>query len=300
MAWPSLLRKDDIRINGRTFSSPVHKTYCLPRDDEEADRLSALHSAIKFVHGDNLLGAAKAFLSESIDVARVLDVGCGAGTWIMDTAADYEDHEFIGIDVADMFPKSVMPPNVHFIKHDILKGLPFPDRSMDIVHMRLMQLAFRTYEWPFIVSEIYRVLKPGGYVQIVEAEEKIAGNRASVAWFERFYAAATAKRIDLHLTSRLPMLLENNQFDMVDARKDSILYATDCPLESTFRWSTAKAMEVINLKWQKELGFRSKIAAKVAMEAATYGLRYSDSYVDYYVYIAQKPSEVLVTPLVLL
>ncbi len=85
-------------------------------------------------------------------------------------AIDHPEFEMTGVDMADMFPTTIRPENVKFELLNILDGLPYPDNSFDFVHMRLMIIAFRSTEWPVVLKEIFRVLKPGGLVQLVESD----------------------------------------------------------------------------------------------------------------------------------
>lgn len=74
------------------------------------------------------------------------------------------------IDVsADNFPKDY-PPNVH---HSIMSVTRMPSdwtSSFDFVNQRMLAAALTAEEWPVAISEIFRVLKPGGSVQIMELD----------------------------------------------------------------------------------------------------------------------------------
>lgn len=85
-------------------------------------------------------------------------------------AIDYPQFKITGLDMADMFPTTIRPENVKFELHNILNGLPYPDQTFDYVHMRLLITGLRTEEWPIVIAEIHRVLKPGGLVQLVESD----------------------------------------------------------------------------------------------------------------------------------
>lgn len=85
-------------------------------------------------------------------------------------AIDYPQYKITGLDMADMFPTTIRPENVKFELHNILNGLPYPDQTFDYVHMRLLITGLRTEEWPTVIAEIHRVLKPGGLVQLVESD----------------------------------------------------------------------------------------------------------------------------------
>lgn len=100
--------------------------------------------------------------------AKILDVGCGPGTWIMDVATEYPNSEFIGIDMCDIFPNNIRPANVSFQVGNVLDGLNFEDNTFDMVSLRFFVLAFRKEEWVGVLKEIRRVLKPGGYMLSIE------------------------------------------------------------------------------------------------------------------------------------
>jgi ubiquinone/menaquinone biosynthesis C-methylase UbiE len=95
-------------------------------------------------------------------------------------AIEYPDFQMTGLDMADMFPATIRPENVKFELHNVLDGLPYPDNSFDFIHMRLMIIALRSSEWPFVLNEIFRVLKPGGLVELVESDFTVCSS-------ERYY-----------------------------------------------------------------------------------------------------------------
>ena len=88
-----------------------------------------------------------------------------------------------GIDIAPFQPTWV-PLNCEFLVADLTKDLDpdtFPDGSVDLVHMRfiyfhyflliqrLVNAGVFESEWPGVMKEIYRMLKPGnGWIQCCE------------------------------------------------------------------------------------------------------------------------------------
>lgn len=67
----------------------------------------------------------------------------------------------------------IKPKNTHFLQHDFFQGLPYPDNSFEFVRMRSM-LAFITQDQLlFLLSEIQRVLKPLGYIELLDVEYQI-------------------------------------------------------------------------------------------------------------------------------
>ncbi|KAJ7216793.1 hypothetical protein B0H12DRAFT_341760 [Mycena haematopus] len=66
--------------------------------------------------------------------ASVLDLGCGTGLWLLDSARIWRTTQFVGLDLVDValpaFSDGVTP-NVRLVRGDFLKyALPFPDRPV--------------------------------------------------------------------------------------------------------------------------------------------------------------------------
>ncbi|CAO3681800.1 unnamed protein product [Rhizopus stolonifer] len=161
---PEPTPEEDSVTNPASQSEISGNTYWLPNHYEELDRLSSQHFALKILYDGNFSKVIKS----DMDCATVLDLGCGPGTWLMDVATEFPSSQFHGIDLFDIFPTVIRPPNVHFQVHDALKGLPFPDNTFDIVNTRMFILAVKKHEWSIVFKEILRVLKPGGFIQSCE------------------------------------------------------------------------------------------------------------------------------------
>ncbi|PKY41984.1 S-adenosyl-L-methionine-dependent methyltransferase [Rhizophagus irregularis] len=99
---------------------------------------------------------------------KVLDVACGPGTWLLDLATIYDKSNFFGLDIKPVFPKEIKPCNLEFIEADIFDGLPFRDNEFDFTHIESMVNILTTEQWNFTLSELIRVTKPGGYIEITE------------------------------------------------------------------------------------------------------------------------------------
>lgn len=148
--------KDDARyhwLNGRKFHNAPGSQYMLPCDEEEVDRLHLLHFMVRFaiqgyadcIYPTYLPLTRKTFrnyLAPVSDIlrkgAKVLDVGCGPGTWTMEIAGEYPKSQLIGVDISSMFPGEIRPGNCSFVQCNILDGLPFPDGSFDYIFMRFV------------------------------------------------------------------------------------------------------------------------------------------------------------------
>uniref|UniRef100_A0A1D1XJ36 Demethylmenaquinone methyltransferase n=1 Tax=Anthurium amnicola TaxID=1678845 RepID=A0A1D1XJ36_9ARAE len=96
---------------------------------------------------------------------KCLDIGYSSGYWMMEMATDFPNCQFYGIDIDPNVPELVYPKNCFFGQGDYLKALPYEDNSFDVVHLRSLSTLGNSTQISFLLSEVYRVTKKGGYVQ---------------------------------------------------------------------------------------------------------------------------------------
>jgi hypothetical protein len=80
------------------------------------------------------------------------------------------DTELIGIDISDrLFPIGEVGERIKCYKKSITLQ-PSTDwtGTFSFIHQRLLFGGLRQDEWPRAISNMYRMLKPGGYVQLGE------------------------------------------------------------------------------------------------------------------------------------
>src|SRR5262249_2787590 len=140
--------------------------YMLPADLEEINRLDFQHYLLRHAFQGNYAAPIR-------HPTSILDVGTGTGRWAWEMAAAFPQAHVIGLDInqppSDAVPgREVNPPNSAFRLANVLEGLPFPDGRFDFVHMRLMILALPADRWAFVVNELARVTRLGGWVESVE------------------------------------------------------------------------------------------------------------------------------------
>ncbi|CAM0134954.1 unnamed protein product [Umbelopsis sp. WA50703] len=151
----------------REYHNDEKSSYVLPKDDREKDRLHEQHFLLKEKFGGNLLMpevTGPLFEKE----LNVLDVGCGPATWLLELSTEYPSSQFYGVDIADVFPEAIHPPNLKLQIANILdKSFPY-DVKFDFVQMRLFAVALRENEWKIAFQNIHDKLNSGGLFQALE------------------------------------------------------------------------------------------------------------------------------------
>ncbi|KAI9598960.1 S-adenosyl-L-methionine-dependent methyltransferase [Syncephalis fuscata] len=104
-------------------------------------------------------------------MCRVLDIGTGDGTWLVEMATEYPDVQFVGCDIVDIMNHSPTPSNCRWEQGSILQGLPHSDDSFDLIHQRQIGCYITEKQWPSVARELYRLCRPGGRVFLVELEQ---------------------------------------------------------------------------------------------------------------------------------
>ncbi|CAG8576029.1 7842_t:CDS:2 [Paraglomus occultum] len=158
-----------VEVGGRRYFNDVTVKgyYYLPSDQKEVERTYVRNHLDKIIWKGNY--SAPVFDSLSLG-ASVLDVGCGAGAWIVNMALEYPASVFVGIDIVPLFPEDY-PPNMTFLKCNILNGLPFPDNTFDFVRQAFVIVCIDWQSWKEkVVKELIRVTKPGGYIEIMDKD----------------------------------------------------------------------------------------------------------------------------------
>src|SRR5260221_289889 len=120
-------------------------------------------------------------LAEQTDPAafrRVLDVACGPGGWVIEAARTYPEMSLVGIDLNPRYlayareqaAAQQVEDRVEFRVMDALGRLAFPTASFDLVNLRFAISFVRTWEWPSLLKDMLRILRPGGVMRLTDEE----------------------------------------------------------------------------------------------------------------------------------
>ncbi|CAH1761936.1 1155_t:CDS:10, partial [Entrophospora sp. SA101] len=146
-------------------SNKILKEFLSAACDDEIDRIQLQHHLFRVTWDGNYKSHIEESLRSGCDV---LDLGCGPGTWVAEMSVDYPNSRIIGIDKDNIFPDQ-KPTNAQFIKCDLLDKLPFKDNHFEFVHYRGFVMWFSEADWKKGLKEALRVVKPGGYLEILES-----------------------------------------------------------------------------------------------------------------------------------
>ncbi|CAI2165277.1 17044_t:CDS:2 [Funneliformis geosporum] len=197
--------------------------YYLPLKTGDIDIMHLVHFYYRYIWEGCFSVPLEAKLMEG--GVKVLDVGCGAGTWLLDLSTQYNYSKFVGIDIMPVFPVEIKPENLEFVEGDVLKGLPFDDNTFDFVHQETMGLSWTLDNWPFVISEIIRVTKPGGYMQFSDPDVVSYGPILG-RFFESMRDVCELRNVDGYYINTLDKVLENygEVTNICKDSRDAIMY----------------------------------------------------------------------------
>ncbi|KAJ3860468.1 hypothetical protein EV359DRAFT_85288 [Lentinula novae-zelandiae] len=144
--------------------------YLLPADTVETARLNHQHAWITQAF-ENRLRIAPVSLNTG---DKVLESAAGSGIWALEFEAENAANGcIIDVECVDITNKQFPhqhPPNVHFSVNSAT-DLPLDwVSSFSYAHQRLLIVAMNDSLWKKVVKELYRVLQPGGWIELLEVE----------------------------------------------------------------------------------------------------------------------------------
>lgn len=187
--------------NGREYHGYKDGKYVLPVDEEELERQEFQYYLCKYTFDYELSFAPLR------KAGRVLDIGCGLGSWVMEFGELHPDSHVIGVDLSPVQPLYV-PPNVQFEIDDLEETWTF-SMKFDYVHSLMMTGAFR--DWPRLHHQAFEHLNPGGYFEIQDVQfplkcddGTLRPDSALARWNDLMMEAGTKSGFRLDTCARAP------------------------------------------------------------------------------------------------
>jgi ubiquinone/menaquinone biosynthesis C-methylase UbiE len=197
---------------------------------------------------------------------NILDVGCGTGGWLIETARTYPTiTRLIGVDVSNKLldyaraqaAEQQVAGRVEFFVRDVLRSLEFPDASFDLVNQRLGMSYLRTWDWPQTLAEYQRVTRPGGVIRITESSFPTSGSE-SLTRLSALFIRALSQAGHLFIQddpngvfSELPQLLQRHGLTHVQTRQHTLVHRAGTPEGQSFYEDTQHMFRTIVPFFQK-------------------------------------------------
>uniref|UniRef100_A0A0W0FRX8 Methyltransferase domain-containing protein n=1 Tax=Moniliophthora roreri TaxID=221103 RepID=A0A0W0FRX8_MONRR len=145
-----------------------------------------------------------------------------SGAWILNFSKEAPSSmELHAIDLSPThFRFDAAPSNVHFTQSSVTSMPRNWTRKFDFIQQSFLISSLSTRDWPIAIAELYRVLKPGGHLQIQELTsflgvEQLNGARpGSAAMIVRNIMAKIREKYDylVHPPSQIVRMLEECGF----------------------------------------------------------------------------------------
>ncbi|KAG2124863.1 hypothetical protein DEU56DRAFT_826295 [Suillus clintonianus] len=197
---------------------PVSKSlYILPTDEQERQRLEVQHEVLRNAFGGRIVFAPIELHAGD----KVLDSGAGSASWLLDCYTANKDATFHGIDLkTHIFPKldDVQKQHIHLGAGDILQLPSDWTDNFRLLNQRLLIAALSKENWNTVVEEIFRVLAPGGWVQLIEASHCVAGE-ATQRHFSMLRDLFVKRGLLLNCVEHIPNVLKGTGFDNITAQR---------------------------------------------------------------------------------
>lgn len=194
----------------------------------EAQRLQCQHELVK----DALGGLILCPIDLSGPHLRILDSGTGNGYWLHDlrTQLKYpETATMVGTDIAPVANASHLPVNIMLCKQNILEDWPQEwEGSFDLVHQRATMAYAGSHDRAVEVTRrLVRLLKPGGWLQLVDGYMPVASIHASDApstmVFKAIGLCLAGAGLDATIGSQLSNIIQDaGGLEELDCKKEAV------------------------------------------------------------------------------
>ncbi|KAI8815366.1 hypothetical protein BJ742DRAFT_13808 [Cladochytrium replicatum] len=102
-----------------------------------------------------------------------IDNRFGSGIWLAEMNRDFPRGYYYGVDISisafgETFRDLAEDGKITLVTGNVYERLPFEDSTFDYIHQQGLSQAIPERLWPSAISELVRVLKPGGVIDLIE------------------------------------------------------------------------------------------------------------------------------------
>ncbi|GAA5813065.1 hypothetical protein MFLAVUS_006532 [Mucor flavus] len=248
----------------------LHPTI-VEEDMKEFDRLQRQHYLLKSTRKGNTWAPIES-------PKFIVEAGTGNGIWALEMANQYTESQVLGIDLKPPVFQHGNPTNLRYNQTNLNESWPMNDNSVDFIFQRNMYLHIQKDQWPKILEEMFRVLKPGGYIELIESDLWHHNPGPVQQAFQQFFKdQCKLLDLDLEISNSLAGIIEQKRF--VDVEKRIL----DIPIGE---WSTEPELKqygFINKEIQKALlkNKKNTYVPKWGISPADYDLAVSEVLEEY-------------------
>ncbi|KAH8554163.1 hypothetical protein BGW37DRAFT_555061 [Umbelopsis sp. PMI_123] len=174
----------------------------VPTGKQQTCKDNVIHYIMRYImNGRNLVASEESWT-------------LGSGIWAIEMATAYPNYDVVGVDLlCPGIDYDNVPKNCSFRTVDVLADLPFENESFDYVFVRNMILELGDNGYKNLINDSYRILKPGGYLEISEPDIELRNAGPVTDRFLHLYTKAfECIGINAQLTNSLPTLINTSSF----------------------------------------------------------------------------------------
>jgi ubiquinone/menaquinone biosynthesis C-methylase UbiE len=152
-------------------------------DTESGETMTWLLNFDKIVN--NGMGGTLAERPDFSGIKAILDLACGPGGWVLEVAREHPEIEVTGVDISESMIRFAKAQaisrgygNARFLVMDVKQPLRFEEASFDLVNVRSLFGVMGPGEWPQLLAECKRILRPGGIIRLTELEVPVTTSPA--------------------------------------------------------------------------------------------------------------------------
>jgi ubiquinone/menaquinone biosynthesis C-methylase UbiE len=166
----------------------------------------------------------------------ILDLACGPGRWAQEVAFIYPFLTVVGVDISKKMTTYAQAmadvqqfENLQFEVLDIRAKLSeVPSDSFDFINARLIVGFMTRKDWPALIQQCMRILRPGGFLRLTECDQSSKTTSPAfetmqdILSLHSYKTGRTFSQTDWGITPRLSRFLRNANGEHVQVQAHAI------------------------------------------------------------------------------